>query len=101
MQEKINYQEARDLLLGLVRPLDPVALPLEECGGRILARQLKAGENVPAFDRSPYDGYAFRAEDTAEASREHPVTLKILEEVPAGSLPSREVTRNKYNSIYH
>ena len=58
-------------------------LPLSECSGRVLARELRAKEDVPPFDRSPYDGYAFRGEDTQSASAQSPVTLRLLEEVPA------------------
>jgi molybdopterin molybdotransferase len=40
---------------------------------------------VPPFARSPFDGYAFQSGDTAGAL---PVTLTILEEIPAGSVPT-------------
>jgi molybdopterin molybdotransferase len=32
---------------------------------RVLAKEIYAQEMVPPFDRSPFDGYAFRGEDTA------------------------------------
>jgi len=57
-----------------------------------LAEDLLAKENVPPFDRSAYDGYALRSEDTISASTGSPVMLKILEEIPAGTLPSRRIT---------
>ena len=88
----IDYLAARDLLLARVTPTATETVSLFDCAGRVLARELRAAADVPAFDRSPYDGYAFRAEDTAKASREAPVTLRILEEVPAGAVPTRPVT---------
>ena len=88
----MNYQAARDLLLSLAHPLNTERISLDQSEGRVLAGALTAEENVPAFDRSPYDGYAFRSQDTADASKEHPVTLQILEEVPAGSVPVSKVT---------
>lgn len=91
MYRKINYEEARDLLLEKTVPVDTELAALEDSFGRILARPLIAGEDVPAFDRSPYDGYALRAEDTVHASAEHPVTLYITQEVPAGSVPEKPV----------
>ena len=87
-----GYEQAKELLLAVVHPVGTEHIPLFECGGRILAQDLFAQENVPAFDRSPYDGYALRAEDTALASKEHPVTLRILEEIPAGLVPAKEIT---------
>lgn len=92
MINTISYQEAQDLLMRTARPADLEEVPLQQAAGRILGRDLTAGENVPAFDKSPYDGYAFRAADTAEAGPDHPVTLRVLEEVPAGRMPREKVT---------
>lgn len=91
--QAISYCAGRDLLLEVTRPLDTEAIPLKDCADRILGRDLVAGENVPPFDRSPYDGYAFCAADSADASPEHPVTLRILEEIPAGGVPHFSVTK--------
>lgn len=87
MKERIDYTEARDILLALAKPAGVESVPLESSGGRLLAHRLTARENVPAFDRSPYDGYALRAADTAGAEKSSPVILEITEEIPAGSVP--------------
>ncbi len=92
MREHIDFIEARNLLLQLAKPVDIEQVPLEKSMGRVLAKKLTAAENVPAFDRSPYDGYAFRASDTAEASKEHPVQLTVTEEIAAGKVPAKPVT---------
>lgn len=92
MLKSIGFEAARDLLLEAVGTVETEEVPLSLCGGRILARPLTAAENVPPFDRSPYDGYAFRAEDVKNAGRETPVTLRILEEVAAGAVPTKTVT---------
>lgn len=92
MLNNVSWTEARDLLLSRARPVGAENAALDECGGRVLAFDLRAAEDVPPFDRSAYDGYAFRASDAAQASRERPVTLKITETVPAGSLASVPVT---------
>lgn len=92
MERNLNFFEARKMLLDAVSAVESERIPLSLCGGRVLAMDLAAAENIPAFDRSPYDGYAFRAEDTASASKDAPVTLSILEEVPAGAVPTKTVT---------
>ena len=92
MEHNIEYTAARELLLTHVRPMDTERVPLVEAGGRVLAQRVTAGRDVPPFDRSPYDGYAFRAADTAGAAKDHPVTLRVLEEIPAGSMWTRTVT---------
>lgn len=85
MSKNISYTDARDLLLKLVSAVETERVALENCTGRVLAQDIAAQDNVPPFDRSPYDGYAFTASDTAAAARENPVTLRILEEIPAGA----------------
>lgn len=92
MLKNPDYRTARDLLLSRTAPVDTEEIPLSAAGGRILARDLTAAEDIPPFDRSPYDGYAFRAADTAEASREKPVTLTLTGTVAAGQVPDRPVT---------
>ncbi len=64
---------------------------LNKAGGRILAQDMVAEFNNPPFDRSPVDGYACKAEDLAGASSEHPVKLKVMEEIDAGQYSERVV----------
>ena len=77
----MNYNEARDIIIDRVKPVSSEKIALSESGGRISAQNITAKINVPPFDRSPYDGYAFIAEDT-------PAKLQIIEEISAGSVPS-------------
>ena len=88
MLNKPDYITARDLLLRTVRPVQTERIPLWEAAGRVLAEDVFAAENVPSFDKSPYDGYALRSADTREASADAPVTLRIVEEVAAGAVPA-------------
>ena len=91
-REVLGYREARQLLLDRVAPVGTEAVPLAACAGRVLAEMLSAASDVPPFDRSPYDGYALRAADTGGIGPDRPVTLTILEEVPAGCVGTRAVT---------
>ena len=94
MLKNPDFITARNLLLDAAHTVGTEELALSDCTGRVLAESFCAAENVPPFDRSPYDGYAFRSEDTAEASKEAPVTLHIIEEVPAGAVPTKVCTQN-------
>ena len=69
MERNIDYKQARELLLTYAAPVDAARMPLdtERLVGAVLAEDIYASEDVPPFDRSPFDGYAFRAADTAEA----------------------------------
>ncbi|WP_158738229.1 gephyrin-like molybdotransferase Glp [Alteribacillus sp. YIM 98480] len=70
-------------------------VPLEKAHGRFLAEDLKADHDVPSFDRSPYDGFAVIAEDTAEASQENPAVLEVIGKIGAGSVFKNEVKRGQ------
>ncbi|MCR4842242.1 MAG: molybdopterin molybdotransferase MoeA [Eubacterium sp.] len=91
---KCDYKYATEVLVNNVVPTGICSVGLNELYGRILAEDLVAEENVPAFARSPYDGYAFRACDTAGASEERPVTFKVIENIRAGQVAEKEVTEN-------
>ena len=93
MLEKVSVEEAIKTLLEKVNIIGKESIPLEEAAGRVLAFDLKAKADIPPFDRSPLDGYAFKALDSKGASKEKPLTLEILEEVPAGAIPTKEVTK--------
>lgn len=92
MREHLEFEEARALLLRAVTPVGAEEAALERCPGRVLAEDVSANRSVPPFDSSPYDGYAFRAADVAGACADRPVTLRVLEELPAGSTAEHTVT---------
>ena len=92
MGQLLSYEQARLLLLDAAVPLGVETLPLAQCAGRVLAQCSAARQDVPPFDRSAYDGYAFRACDTAGASPHRPVTLRIVGETAAGCWPARAVS---------
>ena len=88
----MDYEQARAMLLTRINPVSMERVPLDACAGRVLAEALVAAEDVPPFDRSPYDGYALRAADTEGMDGNHAVTLRILEEVPAGHVGCCTIT---------
>ncbi|WP_042471406.1 molybdopterin molybdotransferase MoeA [Bacillus ndiopicus] len=59
-------------------------VPLHQAYGRFLAEDIAADQDVPAFDRSPYDGYAIRSIDSKEACAEQPTTFHVVGEIGAG-----------------
>lgn len=85
MPNPIEYTEAQALLLEVAKTVEQECLPLECCYGRVLAEPLCAAQNVPPFDRSAYDGYAFRAGSVASASEQNPIRLRVIAEIPAGT----------------
>ncbi|MBT8150680.1 MAG: molybdopterin molybdotransferase MoeA, partial [Gammaproteobacteria bacterium] len=60
-------------------------LSLQQAGGRVIAADLNAGCNAPAFDNSAMDGYAVRASDI-EAGKALPVSQRIAAGASAAAL---------------
>lgn len=82
----IELRAARKLLLESVHSLSAEKVKLSDSLGRTLAQDLVASRNIPPFPRSPLDGYAFRASDTAGASDENPCLLKVIGTIAAGEV---------------
>jgi molybdopterin molybdotransferase len=53
-------------------------VPLEEAWGRVLAADMVAPIDVPAFDRAAMDGYALRAAETVGANEYNPLGFAVL-----------------------
>jgi molybdopterin molybdotransferase len=83
----IEYKEARALVLSAAKALPAEPVPLARALGRTLARDVRAGEDIPPFTKSAMDGYAVRASDTRPA----PVELAVVEDLPAGRLPRSRI----------
>ncbi|MBA2595667.1 MAG: molybdopterin molybdotransferase MoeA [Chloroflexia bacterium] len=80
----IGVDEARRRVLAAFSPLPMTQVPLAEALGYVLAIDVIAGANVPAFANAAMDGFAVRAADTALATRGHPTTLRVIAEAAAG-----------------
>ncbi len=65
-------------------PLGIERVPLFEALRRVLAEEISAAADLPAFPRSTVDGYAVRAADTEGASSGTPVILALVGEVLMG-----------------
>ena len=83
--QDIELEQAIEVLLAHTQPVgETERVPLLDALGRVAAEDVCAGFDNPPFDRSPLDGYTFAAASTANASTEHPVTLRVIGEECAG-----------------
>lgn len=83
----VSLEDARKALLPFYRR-EVEQVPLSECYGRVLARNVYSKVDVPGFDRASMDGYAVKAKDTWGADEEEPKSLKIAGVIHAGRQPS-------------
>lgn len=83
----LSPAEALTLILERISPLPAGPQPLLDILGLAVAEDLHATGMVPPFTNSAMDGYAVRAGDLADAAPEHPVRLRVLGDLAAGSVP--------------
>jgi molybdopterin molybdotransferase len=85
----LSYFEARERVLGAVRPGPVERVGLADACGRALRETLAAPHPLPPFDNASMDGWAARSADLASATAAAPVVLSMVEVVAAGHVPSR------------
>jgi len=94
--ETIPLDEALALLLDSAAPIERrEAISIRDANGRVVAEHTISRVDVPPFDRAAMDGYAVVAEDTFGAGAYDPRTLRCVEKVYTGSVPTRRVERGE------
>jgi molybdenum cofactor synthesis domain-containing protein len=92
----ISFQEATKIALTAVEPIERTEnVKIQYTNYRILAADIKAGMDVPPFDRAAMDGYAVKASDTFGADGFNPKVLDITGTVHAGEVSSIEIAQGQ------
>lgn len=87
----ITVDEALGAVLAAISPLGIEKVGIMDALGRVLGEDVYARRDIPPRDNSAMDGIVARSIDTRGASAGKPVRLKLVEEIPAGHIPAREV----------
>ena len=92
IRDTIPMDEALRIVTETAHPLTRTHhVPLEKSSGLVLATDIIAAQDVPPFDRAAMDGYAVLANDTFSASRQTPKSLRCIETVHTGNIPTKQV----------
>ena len=92
IRDTIPMGEALRIVTETAHPLTRTHhVPLEKSSGLVLATDIIAAQDVPPFDRAAMDGYAVLANDTFSASRQTPKSLRCIETVHTGNIPTKQV----------
>jgi molybdopterin molybdotransferase len=89
----LNVNEAKSAILQQVKTLTPIKLALMEALGHVLAADIYATLDIPAFKQSSMDGYAVRFEDRMNA-------LSIVGEMAAGTSSAISITNGETARIF-
>ena len=91
MELMLSVEEARHQMLDTIPVLSTERRGILECSNYVLAEELIAQENIPPFDNSAMDGFAVRAADVNDATKDNPVVLSVKEMIAAGNAPKNRV----------
>ena len=91
METGISVERAIALIEQYTKPVVTERIAATKAHGRVLAEDVTAPIDQPPWPRSPLDGYALRAEDSVGASRDTPVSLRVIDTVYAGGWSEKNV----------
>jgi len=87
----LSVIEAQHRILSSFSKSKSSLIPLDQSLGSILAQDIFASTALPPFDNSSMDGFALQAQDTSRSSPDHPVSLKVIEDIPAGFISKIQI----------
>ncbi|WAC69503.1 gephyrin-like molybdotransferase Glp [Microbacterium sp. SL75] len=85
MTPLLTVEEHRARVLAAVSALPAETVVLSDASGRTLAEPVRAAHDLPGFDNSSMDGFAVRLADVEGADADHPVSVRVVADLPAGS----------------
>ncbi len=88
----LSVEEALERVLSAFEPLPPERVPILETLGQVLAEDIVAEMDIPPLTNTAMDGYAVRAADTAGATPDRPVRLRVVYDLAAGYTSEVAVT---------
>jgi molybdopterin molybdotransferase len=88
MDQSLTARDAALRILDAVRVQPSLRVPLDDAHGHVLAADVASPLDIPAHTNSAMDGYACRAMDVRGKA---PLTLRVVEQIPAGKFPSRTI----------
>jgi molybdopterin molybdotransferase len=87
-------------ILAEIRPQPALRIPLDDALDSVLAEDVVSRLDIPAWTNSAMDGYAVRGEDVRGATEARPVSLRVVEQLPAGRFPEKVIGRRECARIF-
>jgi molybdopterin molybdotransferase len=92
-ERMLPVEEAQQRVLDETATLGTERVALAEAWNRVIREDVSALRDVPSTDNSAMDGYALHAGDIADATAAAPAILRVVEDIPAGIIPTKRVER--------
>src|SRR6056297_343831 len=90
--EMISFETAFQLMMKSAELLGKESVSLNEAPGRVLLEDIRSDIDMPPFNKSAMDGYACRSADLDSA-------LEVIETIPAGKAPEKDVGEGECSQI--
>ncbi len=91
----VSVDEALKRILPRIQVLGLEKVDIIGSLGRVIGEDILVPRDIPPLDNSAMDGYAVRSADIKGASKENPVSLRVIEDLPAGALPKESVAHGQ------
>ena len=91
----ISVEKALKTILVNFRPLGLEKINILEARKRVIGEDIFAPHNIPSADNSAMDGYTVRHIDTKGATKDKPLQLKIIEDIPAGKIALKKIKKGE------
>ncbi|MBN2729761.1 MAG: molybdopterin molybdotransferase MoeA [Bacteroidales bacterium] len=89
----ISFEEARRIILETpVKVKEAEEIDFMDSMNRVLAEDIRSDMNMPPFDKTAVDGFACRKSDISKP-------LKVIEHVPAGQMPQKEIGEGECSKV--
>ncbi|MEX2283360.1 MAG: gephyrin-like molybdotransferase Glp [Gemmatimonadota bacterium] len=85
----IDVASAQARVLAAIEVLSSETVPLRDAVQRTLAAPVSSPIDQPPWNNSAMDGYATRAADVVNASKQMPTRLRVIESIAAGEFPRK------------
>ena len=90
--EMISFEKAFGIVMGSEVITETEKIDFRDSSGRILAENVVSDTDMPPFDKASMDGYACRLQDLD-------LDLEIVDTIPAGKYPERNISRGECSKI--
>ena len=87
----ITFEKAFSQVIKHSKKLKAERVAIEKSVGRIIAEDICSDIPMPPFDKSAMDGYAVRGKDIFKV----PCELNIIEEIQAGKIPKKKISKGE------
>jgi len=88
----ISFDKALEIVLDSAHGLDTESVSLNDAAGRVLGRDITSDMDMPPFNKSAMDGYAYSSKDRSSEFR-------VIETIRAGTLPEHSIHAGECSRI--